>query len=306
MSTFSAHWLSLREPADRAARSTAVTECAVAQVAARGSAPVRVLDLATGTGANVRFLAPLLAVPQQWRVVDRDVDLLAALPQHVAAWALARGCRVSGDAGGFSVRSDGTECLIEPRAVDLSTLTRAGVATPTHGRRDCGALFGDRGLVTASALLDLVSERWLQVLVDRCRATGAVGLFSLTYDGRMSCEPVDADDEFIRERVNRHQRRAKGFGRALGPDATACAERSFRDAGYDVRIGPSDWMLTPRQSALQEQLIAGWATAAAEIDARDRNRVAAWQARRFEHLAAGRSHVRVGHQDLVAWPRSRE
>jgi len=300
---FSEDWLTLREPADRAARSAAVNECVVAQLAARGSPSVRVLDLATGTGANVRFLVPMLPMPQEWWVVDRDGELLAALPQRVAAWALARACRVGGDPGRFSLRGDGTACLIEPRAADLSKLGRQGVSGPTPAFRDLEALFVDRTLVTASALLDLVSERWLHAVVDRCSAGRAIGLFALTYDGRLSCEPVDPDDEFIREQVNRHQKTAKGFGRALGPDATGCAARYFRDAGYDVRIEPSDWKLTSLQRTLQEQLIAGWATAAAEIKVRETERVQAWQRRRFEHLTAGLSHVTVGHQDLVAWPR---
>jgi hypothetical protein len=303
VSGFTQDWLTLREPADRSARSVAVTECAVAQLTARGSRPVRVLDLATGTGANVRFLAPMLPMPQEWRVVDRDVGLLAALPQHLAAWALGRACRVSGDPGGFTVRGDGTECLIETRTADLSKLRRESELKRTQSLQDSEGLFVDRALVTASALLDLVSERWLQALVDRCRVVRAVGLFALTYDGRLSCEPVDSDDEFIRERVNRHQKTAKSFGRALGPDATAHAARYFRDAGYDVRIEPSDWTLVPSQSALQEQLIAGWAAAAAEIDGRATARVSAWKKRRLEQLAAGTSHVTVGHQDLVAWPR---
>ena len=303
MSGFSENWLTLREPADRAVRSATVTECARAQLAERGLASLCVLDLATGTGANLRYLAPLLPMPQRWRVVDRDVGLLAALPEHMAAWALGRGCRVSGDSGGFTVQGSGTECVVEPRAVDLSKLMRRGLPKPTEAAQPPEALFAGRALVTASALLDLVSERWLQALVDRCRATRAVGLFALTYDGRLSCEPVDADDELVRERVNRHQKTAKGFGRALGPDATACAERWFRDAGYDVRSEPSDWMLTPAQRALQEQLIVGWATAAAEVDPHETERVSAWKERRLEHVAAGRSYATIGHRDLVAWPK---
>ena len=69
-----------------------------------------------------------------------------------------------------------------------------------------------------------------------------------------------AEDDAIRDLMNRHQRASdKGFGRAAGPDAVDCAERSFAAAGYQVRREASDWMLLPEQRALQRQLIEGWA-----------------------------------------------
>ena len=65
--------------------------------------------------------------------------------------------------------------------------------------------------------------------------------------------------------VNRHQRTDKGFGAALGPDATARTAEIFTEAGYRVRTEPSDWALGPEFAELQRQLLAGWARAAGEI-----------------------------------------
>jgi len=48
-------------------------------------------------------------------------------------------------------------------------------------------------------------------------------------------------------------------------------------------------------------LIEGWANAATEL-APDRDAaIARWRARRLAHIAAGRSRVVVGHDDLAAW-----
>ena len=68
-------WLALREPADILARSAALTKAIVARLPPER--PLRILDLGSGTGANVRYLSSRLPVPQQWLVVDRDADLLA-------------------------------------------------------------------------------------------------------------------------------------------------------------------------------------------------------------------------------------
>jgi hypothetical protein len=105
--------------------------------------------------------------------------------------------------------------------------------------------------------------------------------------------------------VNRHQRTDKGFGPALGPDAIAHAAAVFTAFGYTVRREQSDWILGPSFSsgvsyALQRQLLDGWADAAASIAPEAGPLVKAWRTKRIAHLDAGRSILKVGHQDLTA------
>ena len=155
-SGFSADWLSLREPADIAARSSALVDFVAGACQGGGHA----LDLGGGTGANVRFLASRLPLIR-WTLVDDDPHLLSRVPEGVTA------CRA-----------------------DLNVVL------------EDDALFAGCVLVTASALLDLVSDAWLGRLVARCRASGAAVLFALSYDGRIVCEPGDPDDRAVRDLVN--------------------------------------------------------------------------------------------------------
>jgi hypothetical protein len=156
-------------------------------------------------------------------------------------------------------------------------------------------------LVTASALLDLVSERWLRQLASACRSAGAAGLFALTYNGRSECEPAEPEDERIRELFNAHQRRSdKGFGVAAGPDAVAKAIDAFHASGYNVRHEASDWILRPEMQTLQNTLIDGWANAASELAPEDASVIADWRQRRQVHVKAGRSRIIVGHDDIWA------
>jgi len=71
---FSESWLSLREPADAAARSTELVS-----MLPDGIHTVR--DLGCGTGSLARWLAPLLPGAKRWILVDRDPALL----EHAAA-----------------------------------------------------------------------------------------------------------------------------------------------------------------------------------------------------------------------------
>ena len=181
-------------------------------------------------------------------------------------------------------------CEVETRRLDLVTLDHAEI-------------FAGRHLVTASALLDLVSEDWLRALAARCRELRAAALFALTYNGQSCCSPAEPEDDEIRQLINQHQRSDKGLGGvAAGPNAADCAERCFTVAGYGVGRESSDWVLQSEQCELQRQLIRGWAHAAGETDPARQDIIGDWMARRLAHVDAGRSHIIVGHDDLAMWP----
>ena len=160
-------------------------------------------------------------------------------------------------------------------------------------------LFRECDVVTASALLDLVSDRWLMQLVERCRAAGASVLFALNYDGRMTCEPPEPEDNDVLRLVNRHQERDKGLGPALGPAAGMRAVALLAAADYEVRWTQSDWHLGAPEADLQRQLVAWWAQAAAEMAPEDAAVLARWRARRIDHVNAGGSRIVVGHVDVA-------
>jgi hypothetical protein len=157
-------------------------------------------------------------------------------------------------------------------------------------------------LVTASALLDLVSAAWLKLLAARCAQARAAVLFALSYDGRVELQPVEPDDEWIIGLINRHQRGDKGFGAALGPEATRRACDVFAALGYEWRVAASDWLIESTEQALQRELIAGWIGAARELAPLEEDRIEQWGRRRMALLSTGTSRIRVGHQDFMAWP----
>lgn len=262
MSSFSVAWLTLREPADSRARSPRVVR-AVADALARDR-PIDILDLGAGAGANLRYLAEHFRSPQRWLLVDRDAALLE----------VANASPVPG---------------ATTRVVDLSRI---------DSQAD---LFSGRDLVTASALLDLVSEDWLRAVIDMCRERGAAVLFALSYDGRIIWSPVEPEDHLIQDLVNQHQRTDKGFGPALGPDATERAFQLFDRTGYRVLRDRSDWVLGPQASELQRELIDGWAEAAIEMSPNEAPVISAWRDRRVAHVLEGCSQLVVGHEDLAAF-----
>jgi SAM-dependent methyltransferase len=287
MSEFSADWLALREPADAAARSERLLQAVAARFTLETN--LTVLDVGAGTGSNARYLAERLHPQQQWLLVDHDPTLLIDASQRLRAWGEARGLVVSRDEAAWRVEGEGLAVTFATRLADLADLSAAS------------ELFLDRRLVTASALLDLVSVAWVESLASECRVAGAAGLFALTYDGRIHCSPEEQGDDEIRQLVNEHQRGDKGFGPALGPTATAVAAECFGALGYSVEREASDWHLEPDAAELQRQLIEGWSRAAVQM-APDRSAfIREWTDRRLAHVLEGHSRLVVGHEDLAVW-----
>jgi len=286
MSSDFSRWLALREAADSASRSQRLTGLIASHLA--GASPVRLLDLGTGAGSNLRFLIEHLPAVQHWTVVDRDASLLRDLHDRTAGWAAGRGYEFAATTNGFDLRSDRLECRVETVQRDLGTL-------------DDASLFAERHLVTASALLDLVSESWLTGLAAHCRAAGAAALFTITYDGRSPCAPSDPDDDIVRALFNRHQHTDKGLGGpAAGPDAARIAVQAFAAAGFRVERERSDWVIEPDAQELQRQLIDGWAGAATEMAPEIAVQIANWRLRRLHHVEQGESLLVVGHEDMAA------
>ena len=265
MSGFSADWLALREPYDVRARNPAVLDAVVASLKRYPS--IRIVDLACGTGSTLRAVAPCLSGNQNWRLVDNDLGLLA--------------------------RATATK---RPAGV-----TVAGV--PLDLNRDLEAVLdGPVDLITTSALLDLVSEAWLERLAVEVAARAIPVYAALSYDGRIEIAPTDPFDAAIVAAVNAHQRTDKGFGPALGPAAASFAIARFEKLGYAVVHGASDWVIGPDDREFQMEIFAGWASAAREIGDLSLADTVGWLTRRRDAVAAGRSSIRVGHVDVFARP----
>jgi SAM-dependent methyltransferase len=222
-----------------------------------------IVDLGAGTGTNVLALAPLAGPGTRFRLVDNDRALL-----DIARARLAD-------------------------SIQFETM---------HGDldRDFERLTADAGAITASALMDLVSATWFDALTAQAASRRLPLFFTLTVDGRHEFMPADGDDGPVFAAFARDQRRDKGLGPALGPDAPRHMHDRLIMLGARVSTADSDWKIGGDGRELASSYIRGVAEAAARAAPADAAAISAWLGLRQKQIADGSLAITVGHKDLLA------
>lgn len=265
---YSSTWLELREAADAQARAADLADQVRALLADAQSLTVH--DLGCGTGSMARWLSPRLSAPQRWVLHDRDADLLDLAVSTLAADGIAA----------------------EPKLGDLTAITAADLAGGS--------------LVTASALLDLLTAADLDNLARACTAAGVPALLTLSVVGHVDLLPWEPLDNVLRDAFNDHMRTV--HPEALGAGAADAAADAFRRHGATVVARETPWRLGAEHAELIAAWLDGYVPAAAKQlpgGGSDLNNcVDSYLARRLEQAAAGELQVTVGHIDLLAIPGS--
>ena len=264
-----ADWLGLREPADALARSVELAD-ALLPLMPRGRTLV-VHDLGSGTGSMARWLAPRLPGPQHWVLHDRDAELIARVPSYPLPAA-----------------ADGSPVSLETRQDDITRLDES--------------VLREADLITASALLDMLTASEVGRLVAACVRAGCPVLMTLSVVGRVELEPAEDLDGRLMAAFNDHQRRTIGHGDLLGPDAAGAAVAAFESAGLEVWVRGSPWRLGGDDRALVSAWLTGWVRAAVEQAPDLAHDADPYLRRRLQQLVDGTLAVTVHHEDLLAVP----
>jgi hypothetical protein len=291
MSGFSAEWLRLREPVDHRSRNQALQTQVLnylAQIKTVCPGSVHLTDLGSGTGSNLRALAPHLDALQYWTLVDHDPMLLQAARHTLLAWAdseintHAPESRVdtSTQIEPLSILKQDKRIMVEFKCVDLYNDYQAVLDAPAD-------------LITAAAFFDLVAEPWLTKF---CASLTKPLYTVLTYDGIEQWSPPEIMDADVLKAFHQHQRTDKGFGSALGPAAPERLQSLLKAYQFITVSSPSPWVLDHTDRSLIEQLASGTAEAIREIDTISSTIVNQWEQSRRQA-----SQCEIGHMDLFAY-----
>ena len=294
MGEFSADWLALREPVDHRSRNLSLQNQVIDFL--NQTTPVlpglmQITDLGSGTGSNLRALAPHFGAMQCWTLVDYDANLLRAARTTLLSWADGvLGSNIPNlihQVGSFSesidplvVTKNMKTITVQFRCADLLADYRSILNEPAD-------------LVTAAAFFDLVAEPWL---AEFCAALSKPLYTVLTYDGMETWGPPAALDADVLRAFHAHQSTDKGFGAALGPRGSERLQTLLQNQGFTTACATSPWVMDSHDHRLIEQLAIGTARAAREMNILENSGIDQWEQARRQA-----SYCEIGHIDLFAY-----
>ena len=230
-----------------------------------------IVDLGSGTGSTIRGLQRYAALTPsiQWRLIDNDPELLAeAIHRHSEDYS------------------------IESFLVDLSATQKLPLESVS--------------LITASALLDLGSGNFIRDVCQLIKGKNEgrpLGFYSaLNYDGCIKWTPFHRLDAAILKNFNTDQRRDKGFGPALGPEATDFLKTQFQSTKFQCLTAKSPWSLGSADYLLTESLINGISGVAIQTDELTNSDIQDWKTFRIKNVRTGTCYL--GHTDILVLPSS--
>ncbi|MBW8171557.1 hypothetical protein K0651_00640 [Ornithinimicrobium sp. Arc0846-15] len=256
-----ADWLALRRLLDDQARGSTVA--ALGQLIAQRGPINSVIDVGAGTGANTAWLTQhikAMGETPRWILLDHDPHLLnnIDLPPSVPFTT------VVGD------------------IADVATVAAASSAP-------C--------LVSASALLDVLTFEAIDSLVGAICKHANAAILALSVTGRLSLSPPHPFDEHLVQAFNNHQSR----GTLSGPAGIEAAATAFAKCQWQVLRVPTPWTLDANSTAMTRRWLQDRVAAASEL-LPDSPELGAWATAREAQLNAGELRVIVEHEDLLAWP----
>lgn len=281
MSGFSAQWLALREPVDHRSRDITLQNLVAHDLEHLSRArpgPVKILDLGSGAGSNIRALAPHFPERQEWTLADYDASLLSVSRASLIDWADQT---ISNDKSLVFIKN-GKHVTVEFRCVDLANNIES-------------ILSESADLITAAAFFDLVATPWLERF---CQSLTIPFYTVLTYNGLERWQPPESSDAAMLNAFHAHQQTDKGFGVAAGPKASQIMEDLLRARGFAISTAQSPWKLDAHDQQLIKELATGSAGAVRETGLVPANMIDAWQQSRTSAAAC-----EIGHTDLFARPR---
>lgn len=291
MSMFLPDWLFLRELADIRARNEELLRLIAEHF--KDAERVVVIDLGSGTGSTLRETSDALPEMQDWILVDHDRNLL-----NETKVALSRWCD-------RAIFNPPPPIYVKHGRAHRLTLLQADLAKDLEALLSANSPKPD--LITASALLDLTSQSWLDRLASLLTERRLPFYAALSYDGQQEWHPRHAMDDRIISAFNHHQRRDKGFGPALGPDAASYLAARLSAAGFRVEARPSSWRLAPTKEEdeplayadhmLIQRLAESTANAVRELGSIAEALISEWD---FNRRHAERCII--GHIDFLALP----
>jgi SAM-dependent methyltransferase len=228
-------YLGAKKTVDDRALNRVVLDRLRGELAARGEAPLRVLEVGGGLGNMLaRLIEWRLFQRAEYTLLDVDPQVLDDARAWLRAWAAAQQLGATGS-DALHITGGGVDLQVRFVAAEIGAFVESA-APPPLPRAD---------LLIANAVLDLVEVPRLLPPMFQLAAPGALYWFSINYDGETIFQPDHPSDEAFMRLFHRGMDERVRYGRPAGESRTGRhLFGHLRAAGASIlAAGPSDWVV---------------------------------------------------------------
>ncbi|MFM7083914.1 MAG: hypothetical protein ACKOW3_02760 [Hyphomicrobium sp.] len=265
-----------KEILDQHSKNNDVTDALAGWFEVRSS--LNIMDLKAGIGANIRALAPILPLDQNWTLCVQNKNEMNIVVDYLTRWAPA-----------FTEKNG--EYFLERQGLKLGLKFHS----LSSEAEQSSLSFESHNLIVMDGHLNHLTPQNIRKLVQKTAQQNAAFLARLVFDGRIKFFPPQPPDNPFTAAYNRRLMKDIGFGLPAGHLAIEHLSEQFRLCGYTLIEGKSPLHLHEKDQSLMSALLKQLAQSQREIAKGHDKMIDMW-------LARSRRHMEVGQNDLLALP----
>jgi len=284
----STEWLKTRYPYDAGTRSKRIEKKVLDHFSGRFR--LRILDIGSGLGANIRYYGPLFSSSQEWTLLEIEPRLADDSLEELKAWASREGRSVRALPHGLSIENEDGEISIRMKQASFFDLK----SSDDLGRYD---------LITANAFFDLIPQDRFAAFASILSSSHKPLLATLNYEST-KFRPEDRKDRDFIAQYESHMMRSRDIGPSMGPRCCARMNEILTALGYCVYAGKSTWKIPAQDKAMMNFMFGFLEDALGEMlgGSQERDEFDRWMKKKSALLERNRLELSVNHMDFFAKP----
>ena len=253
---------------------------------------LKVVDVGSGTGANVRYYFDRIPHTQEWTLIGQSTQLLDEGVNSLSAFAQENDY-------GWQHQSNNTFVLTDAEKTATIKLVSGSIE---HIEQLADLPQAD--IVTANAVFDLLSFEQFDALVEKLAQHDVCLLATLNYYETSFLPFFKEDHRFLRW-YHMHMKRPQPMGIAMGPDCSEEMLDLLAQHHMMIEQEGSQWHLKKCDSTMHRYLLHFIEHAIAELSLspEEKQDFDAWINKKKDLCRQRELEIIVDHSDIFAYPR---
>ncbi len=240
---------------------------------------INIIDLGSGSGANLKYLSPKIDGQQVWHLIERDKSLMNHAEKTIELVKQTNQAKLR------SVHKIIADFTDKDLNVFKETERRVFLAN---------AVFDIIPLATFLTFLDLLGSR---------PCNNVILYFTIHINEDLTIQPIHPLNQKYLSLFHQHMQRDQNGKRAMGPNTVREISNTLSQRGFLVKTADSSWDIKEDSSFLKSNFDFIICATRELLGPKEVGEWEEWVQFHLKAIDQGKSRLHVGHQDILAyWP----